>query len=122
MTAPKYVISSLVIAGAHFAACGILAAIVLPASFGYALYDTYQSPAWWLVAADHALLFLEAPVVLVLYWLYHPAARFEPPHYFAADFLSNGSNVLMVFGSCILWSLALGCLVACVKGWMSRRA
>ena len=35
MTTPRLVFFSLLIAGAHFVACGILAAVVLPASLGY---------------------------------------------------------------------------------------
>lgn len=109
----KQVFFSLTVALIHFAVCGILAAIVIPGSFGYAMY-AYQSPAGWFVIADHALLLMEAPVAVVLYWIYHPAASFEPPHYFVADFL-NGPNFMLILGLCALWSLAFGCLALFVK-------
>lgn len=120
MISQKY-IASLVVATVHFLVCMILGVIVFFASLGYSI-DSYESPAGWLVIIDHALLFLEAPVAVMLYWIYHPAPRFEPPHYFVADFLSTGSNFALVLGLCALWSLAFGCLVVFVKHWVRRLA
>jgi hypothetical protein len=117
----KQVFQSILIAGVHFIVCGVLAAIVFPASFGYALYDNDGIPPWWLVITDHALLLLEAPAALVLYWIYHPTARFEPPHYFVADFVS-GSNIPLILGLCALWSLAFGCLAVSAKHSIRRLA
>lgn len=113
--------SSLAIAAIHSVTCGILGAIVICASIGYTMSE-YQGAALWLVVADHVLLFLEAPVAIVLYWIYHPSPRFEPSHYFVADFLSNGSSYPLVFALCALWSIAFGCLIVYVKHCFKRLA
>jgi hypothetical protein len=120
MISPQQIVSSLTIALIHLVVCGILAVIVIPVSLGYALFDSYQSPAWSMVAADHVLLFLEAPVAIMLYWIYHPTPRFEPPHYFVVDLLSSGPSFPVILALCALWSVAFGYLFACAIHWIRQ--
>ena len=99
------------IASCHFVFCGFLSFFVLFLSFGYGLSDQAITPGWWFVVMNKVLLVSEAPVVVVLWLMYHPVARFEHPRLFAIDFV-DGSNVYVVIGLCLLWSIGFGYLIA----------
>ena len=99
------------IALGHFLLSAFLCFIVLFLTFGYGLSDQAVTPVWWFVVMNKVLLVSEAPVVLILWLLYHPAAHFHPPSLFAVDF-AGCANVYAITGLCLLWSLAFGYLVA----------
>jgi len=109
------------IAAWHFTLCGILAGLVLLTSVGYGMSDAYNSPAWSFVAMDRLLLFFEAPVFLVFWLIYHPAARFEPPGYYAVDF-PIGAHFFLALGLCVVWSILFGYTASwLVRLFTSRR-
>jgi hypothetical protein len=103
----------------HFTVCGISTGLVLLISFGYGLSDAYHEPVWWFVLIDKTLVFLEAPVALVLRALYHPTARFEPPRLFVVDY-AMASQVLVALALCVMWSAAFGYLSAYGFGRFKR--
>jgi len=110
----------LLIALSHFIICGVLGVVVALISIGFAMSDAYQPPGLLLMALDHILLLLEAPVIVVLRMIYHPAARFEPPNYYVIDFL-NGSNFRMVLTLCRLWSVCFGYFVLYANLWFKQK-
>ena len=77
------------------------------ASVGAGLSDGYHDAAGWLVAIDRLVLSLEAPVALVLKLLHLPDAHFSSERLFLIDYV-NGSNGLLVFALCALWSVIVG--------------
>ena len=103
--------SALNIALCHFMLCGVLAGAVLFLSMGYGLSDAYHVPTWWFVALDRMLQLFEAPVVVVLRFLFRPTARFNPPGFFTID-LVDSVNFFVVIGLCALWSVGFGYLAA----------
>lgn len=98
---------ALALSACHAVIACLLGAFDMFISFGYALSDAYHDPDGWLVGIDRLVLILEAPVALVLKLLCHPAARLAPPRLFLADYLT-GSNGLLVFALCALWSVTFG--------------
>lgn len=91
--------------------CSTLGGLVLYASFGFGMWDTFSEPPGWLAAMDRLLLLLEAPVALVLRLLYHPTARFDTSRLFAIDIV-GGSRFIVVVGLCVLWSIGFGYIVS----------
>jgi hypothetical protein len=117
---------ALVWSACHAVIACLLGAFDMFISFGYSLSDAYHDPDGWLVVIDRLVLILEAPVALVLKLLYNPAPRFAPPRLFLVDYLT-GSNGLLVFALCVLWSVTFGYACAFLAprfkaAWAASRA
>ena len=97
----------------HLVISGILGLVVLYVSFERGIGGAAHERIWWFALMDDMFLILEAPVVLILWLVYHPQAGFDPPHHYAIDFVF-GSRFIVAAGLCIIWSIVFGCGVSYV--------
>ena len=96
----------------HFMFCIIIGAAVAGFEILAGMPSGGFAPIALIVdAVDKTILLLEAPVALVLWVLYHPTARFQPPSFFVIDFVDK-SQLLVVVTLCLIWSILLGYLVS----------
>lgn len=111
---------AIILALLHFILCSILGWWVWVISAIYGLSDTFRAPPWWFVVMDRLLMVLEAPVVLFLWLLHHPAPSFRPPRLFITDF-EYVAPFSTVVGLCVLWSICFGYIAAWVILWFRKR-
>jgi len=99
-------------AAIHLVFCGVVGALVVGIEVLWSMPSGgYQPIALIFGALDKLILLLEAPVAVVLWLLYHPTARFQPPSLSLIDFVDS-APFLAVASLCVLWSIILGYLVA----------
>ena len=99
-------------AAIHFTVCAIVGAVVSGIEIMCGMPSGgYQPIALVFGAMDKIILLLEAPVALILWLLYHPTARFQPPSFYVIDIVDSTPFPVVVV-LCFLWSVIFGYLVS----------
>ena len=99
-------------AAIHFTVCAIVGAVVSGIEILCGMPSGgYQPIALVIGVMDKIILLLEAPVALILWLLYHPTARFQPPLFCVIDIVGS-TPFSVVVGLCFFWSVIFGCLVS----------